>query len=156
MLVNVNDLQTIKNFAISQGVTAKTIYDRIKLGYYKKQLVDGVAFINLADPKNDHAVMIELWYQFFKKKYGRNPHFRGADAKAIKTMKEYFQANFEQTPSEVFYQILLNWDRLPKFIREKYSLTILLSGINEVISVLETAHKNAIQGENLSDKFDNV
>lgn len=156
MLIDTSDLKTIANYAYSIGVTPKTIYDRIKLGYYKKIDVDGVAYINLAEIKSDHAVMIELWYQFFKKKYGRNPHFRGADAKAIKTMREYFEANFEQTPSEVFYQILLNWERLPKFIREKYSLTILLSGINEVISVLETAHKNAIQGENLSDKFDNI
>tara|TARA_R100001163_G_C5008092_1_gene154922 strand:+ start:651 stop:818 length:168 start_codon:yes stop_codon:yes gene_type:complete len=50
MKVNINDLQTARNFAESKGVTTMTIYRWLKHGVVKGIDVDGVKFVVKENP----------------------------------------------------------------------------------------------------------
>jgi hypothetical protein len=47
--INIEFLQTIKNYAIKQGVTPSYIYKRIKEHKMVAVTIDGVQFINIKD-----------------------------------------------------------------------------------------------------------
>jgi hypothetical protein len=138
-------LKKIKSVANQEGVNVVTIHDRIERGLYKKVTIDGMSFIDISASKSQYSLCVEMWYAFYKKRFEVNPVFNGMNGKKMKEIIAYFDANFkENTPSECFGAILTNWDSLPKFIREKYSLAILLQNLNEVIATLKKnkGHEN--------------
>lgn len=46
MKIETNNLKTIKNYAVSQGITASYIYKMIKENKMKSIFIDGVQFID--------------------------------------------------------------------------------------------------------------
>jgi hypothetical protein len=157
MLVEITDLKKIQSVAEDLGITYQTLRMRIKKGLYKVVIIDGIQFIDCSYEKTEHQKMIDSWYSFYHNKHKINPRFVGHDARCIKELREYFEQNVKNvSASECFSFILQNWDGLDKFVKDSYSLSILLKQINSVIAKLKNVSSKNQTLNRLSNEFKDI
>lgn len=111
-------------------------------------------------PKNiisNHQIIIDVYFDWFKQRNDSiSPKIDGAEAKAAKTLANYFkslQKQFapdtteEEMPEKIekmFLRILNNWDNLEPFLQKQVKLIQINSNITNIVNYL----KNGKQATN--------
>lgn len=104
------------------------------------------------------ANWVDAWFVFFQSKNeGRDPHFDGAQSKALKNLRKYLikisddgnvDTDIDEQGLSALKFIFANWDKLDQWQRTQFDLTVILKKINEFLNRI----KNGPETDRLADK----
>jgi hypothetical protein len=91
----------------------------------------------------EYAEYVEVYHEFFFKKYGFKPLFDGTQGKPLKAIIKYLNAQSKEGKGITVWKLLLdNWDLQNDFMQKQCTVAQIKKYITEMLAVLKKKYKD--------------